>query len=45
MGLKGPGTKMNWLAVNRQSKSEFDFDIELSQFCTGVCEERIWARR
>jgi hypothetical protein len=28
MGLKGFDAKMNWLVVNHQSQSNFDFDFE-----------------
>jgi hypothetical protein len=41
VGLKEPGAKANWSAVNRQSWSNSDF---VRQFCTGGCEERTWAR-
>jgi hypothetical protein len=27
VSLKGPGPKKNWLAVNRQSQSDFDFEL------------------
>jgi hypothetical protein len=29
VGLNGPDAKMNWLAVNRKSWGNFDFDFDL----------------